>query len=749
MTDSVDMRTEHKRLLTGTGKFVADVDVPGQAWLSVVRSPVAHGHLKSVDVAGATSVPGVLHAFSAADLHGDPPKIPIRVVPVAAMQERLQHVIAHDRVRYVGEPVAIVIAETQYLAEDAAERVRVEIDPIPPVVDCTDASPQSLWDAPGGNVLCDFRSTNGDIDAILNDAHTVIRGEFRIQRHTGLPIETRGLVAEWDSSGTLHLWGVVKYVHFTRRTVAAFFGIDVDRVVCHHVDVGGMFGVRGEVYPEDFLTPWAAKLTGRPVKWVEDRREHLLSINHSREHVHRYELAVAADGKFLGYRDDVLIDLGAYPRPIGGRLAELALEALPGPYRWSAFSARARGIATNKAPAGTMRGPSTFEATFVRERAIDIAARELGLDPFLMRVDNLIPGELLPYDVDLGSDMKMLQYDTGDYPALARQLAHDIDLDSLRSNIRHRRGQGEKVGIGVGFFVDHSGLGREETVTLDLLEDGSFRVATSGSEIGQGLASMIETVVSDRLGVPRSLVDVVTNDSQAQGEGSGTFASRSTVFVGSASHDAACQLESLARVRAEELSQVGLDVLRRVEDGFSSENTHVHWKDVAPLSVDGRHVMEDPTFGFGLHLAVVSVDDSTGAVAVERLHVAYDCGRAVDPTSVEGQLRGASIHGFGGALLEELFYDESGQLLTTTFMDYLLPTAMESPRVDVHVFESGPVPRNPLGAKGVGEAGIMGVAAAIANGVADALGLEGAELTTLPLKPDVIFSLPSEKMDSA
>jgi aerobic carbon-monoxide dehydrogenase large subunit len=733
------MRDEHERLLTGEGCYAADVNLPGQAWLRVVRSDVAHGRLTGVDATEALELPGVLAVLAAADVDGEVPTIPIRLLPYPGMEQRLQPVLATDRVRYVGEPVAVVVAEDPYTAEDAAELVAVDIEPLPAAVDVRDPAPEPLWDDPLDNLICRYRAQRGDVDEVFAAAAVVVEGDFAVQRHTGLPLETRGLIARWEADGSLHLWGITKYVHFSRRTIAGFFGVDPDTVVCHHIDVGGMFGPRGEVYPEDFLVPWAARVCGRPVKWVEDRREHLLAINHSREQHHRFAIALDASGRFLAFRDEILIDAGAYPRPIGGRLTQLAIEALPGPYQWDALAVTCTSLATTKAPVGTMRGPSSFESNFVRERAIDLAAAQLGVDPVELRLANLI--DSLPHRVDLGPEMEAIEYDTGDYVGVAQQALTAAGLPALRTEVAERRRKGEFVGLGVGFFVDHSGLGKFEHVGVELLDDGTFRVATSASDVGQGLEAMVRQVAGDRLGVPANLVSVVSNDSRAQGKGNGTFASRSTVFVGSATHDGAGKIRDQARLLAAERLGLGASTLKDAPDGFIAGDQHVHWKDLAPLAAEGVHQMDHPTFGFGLHLAVVCVDAVTCGLTVEQLHVAYDCGRAVDRGSVLGQLRGATIHGLGGSLLEELPYDESGQPLSTTFMDYLLPTASEAPDVTVHLFESEPVPRNPLGAKGVGEAGVMAVAPALANAVADALSLTGTQLTTLPLRADIIAQL--------
>lgn len=739
--NNVVIAREHAVLLRGSARFVDDVDRDGQLWMRVVRSPIAHGYLRGIDSTSALHLWGVHSVLTAKDLE-HVPFIPIRVVSTPGMDARTQPVIAYDRVRYVGEPVALVIANDPYVAEDAAELVHLDIEPLNPALDTADGR-QCLWEPPIlNNVICEFHGYVGDVAASFAGAAAVVELEFNVARDSGMPIETRGLIAEWRDDGTLHLWGVTKYIQFTRSTVAGFFGVSKDRVICHRVDVGGMFGVRGEVYPEDFLVPWAAQLTGRPVKWIEDRSEHFVSINHARQHHQRVKMAIAEDGSFLGLVSVGAIDLGAYSRPIGGRLVQIAVETMPGPYRWKAYDLRMRGVATNKTPMGTMRGPTSYETTFVRERLIDIAAGRLGLDPLEVRRRNLIQGQDMPYTMAMGRQMEHPIYDAGDYPALFEELMARIDYTSLLQDIVRRRESGTSVGVGFGVFLDHSGLGMEETVELALRPDGTFVIGTSAAEIGQRLASMVARVLAETLGVGPEVVDVLSGDSRAHDGGSGTFASRTTIFVGNATHDAAKRLKDAALQRASRILNAPAAEIAVSATGFTNGEDSLLWKDLAPIAVIGKHRMDRPTYGFGVVIAVVSVDVATGGVHTERLMIGYDCGRVIDPESTEGQLAGAAIMGIGGALLEELRYDDNGQPQVTTFMDYLMPTCAESPLVEVHMFEANAVPGNPLGVRGVGEAGIVGVGAAIANAVANALQTDGNPvLTQLPVRPDAIRAI--------
>lgn len=721
-------------LLSGHGRYVADL-VTGALHAVVVRSPVAHGWLRGVDTAGAVSSPGVVAVFTARDLR-DVPALPIRVDTSEGLERRRQPVIATDRVRYVGQPVAVVVADDPYRAEDAAELVETDIAVLETVTEA-DGDGVSLWDEPLDNQFFELRVRFGPPppEQSPGGART-----YRIQRHTAVPLETRGLVAEADGH-RLQLWGPTKYVSYVRTTLASMLALDPSDVTCHHVDVGGMFGVRGELYPEDVLVAWAACTLQRRVAWIEDRREHFVSINHSRDQAHQLGIDVSPDGRLRRLDDDVVLDAGAYAGAIGRKLAALTLESLPGPYRWDGLHARCRARATNKTPVGVMRGPGTAEATFARERALDIAAAAAGHDPIELRLRNLLRADELPQRLPLGPELADLVYDSGDFAGTARRFTADIGLDGLRAAVRRRRRTGELVGVGCACFVAHSGAGLEETVAVALREDGQFVVGTSANEVGQGLDAMIVAVAAEHLGVPSAQIEVYSGDSRAHAGGNGTFSSRSTMFVGSALVDAARRVTDDVLAELTARWDVEATDITRTRTGFAYRGDEVHWKEFAPREVVGRHAMPEPSWGFGMNVALVRLDVVTAAPTVERLWIGYDCGQVIDREGTRRQLVGASVQALGGALLEELPYDEQGQPIATTLMDYLLPTAHEAPDVQVHIYEAGPAPGNPLGAKGVGEAGMFGVGAAIANAVADALGPAGAGLTSLPVTPAVIAPL--------
>ncbi|MDF1597952.1 MAG: xanthine dehydrogenase family protein molybdopterin-binding subunit [Acidimicrobiia bacterium] len=745
--------SETERLVSGGHRYVADHICSEHVWARVVRSNFAHGRLVGIETSDAVDAEGVLAVLTAIDFVEPVPSIPLRGSgPWTA--DLQQPVLASDRVRYVGEPVAVVIAETAHLAEDAAELVRVEIEPLAVVTHTAQRTdhPDDRGDGSGRITAIDV--CFGDVASAFDRADLVVRGRYSNPRLTGAPIELRGLVAEWDDEvdggPVLHLWGPTKNVFFTQRTVASLLGIELDQVVIHGVDVGGAFGVRGEFYPEDFLIPWAARRVGRGVAWVEDRREHMLAMNHSRQQEHDYELAVTRNGDLLAFRDVVSIDAGAYARPIGIRQASILMKSLPGPYRWEAMEMQIDSVTTNKTPVGNLRGPGGTEATFVRERAIDRAARQLDIDPIEIRRRNLISHAQLPYVVELeGSHPEVIAYDSGDYEAILDSFLDVSDLKSLRNEISRRRGEGESIGLGIALFVEHSGTGITETVRVDLAEDGLLIVKTGACDLGQGLTEFILRVCEQELGIGADHVRVLSGDSRSDVDARGTFGSRTAIFVGNAVADAIAKLRAEAISRAASILGGPTDEIQTGRDGLTWDRQFLHWKEVAPIGFAGVHEGE-LTWGFGGHIALVTVDIGTFDVQVERLAVTYDCGRIINPQAVEGQLRGGSVFGLGGALFEEIPYDEQGQPLATNLMDYLLPTYRETPSVQVFAVESEPAPGNYLGVKGAAEAGVIGVGGAVANAVADALGTAiGDRIVELPLRPDRLLDLVDSPSDSS
>jgi carbon-monoxide dehydrogenase large subunit/6-hydroxypseudooxynicotine dehydrogenase subunit gamma len=732
-------RKEDPRLLRGRGRFGDDVSASGQLWARIVRSPSAHGQLERLDVTQAAKAPGITKVVTAADLPADL-KIPVRlVVKGADLSEYLQPVLARTTVRYVGEPLAVVVADDPYLAEDAAELVEIDIAEVPPVLDARTAE----------DTAAELEVGYGDTDAAFETARHVVSIELSIGRHSGVPLETRCLLAVPDPhAGSLSIFGWTKVPVWNRDLLAAMLGLDETLIRAHGVDAGGGFGVRGEFYPEDFLIPWLALTLKRPVKWAEDRAEHLVAMNHSRQQHHRIAAAFDGEGRITALKAEVTHDNGAYCRTHGVAVPELTVAMLPGPYRIPAYRGRARVVLTNKTPCGTSRAPGRFEGTTAREHLLDVAADRLGIDRIELRRRNLLTTSEMPHRRPIETLRTDVVLDTGDYPALLAAAVAEADRLGYRD-----KNPAKPTGFGLAMFVEKSGLGPQETADVSVSKSGAVHVYSGSTSLGQGIQTALAQIAADALGVDPGAVHVTTGDTAAQPFGSGSWASRSTVVDGSAVHlaatavrDRAVQLaarmleapegdlevsDGAIKVRGDPDAHLTLAEIARAAEPASK---HLRHGEPAGLSARRRFEVTHMTYPYGVHAAVVEVDPGTGQVRVLRYLVAYEVGRAINPMIVEGQLRGGVAQGIGGALHEEFRYDEAGQPQAITFMDYRMPSAAETPPVDVLLSQEAPPPGNPLGVMGAGEGGINGVGAAVANAVRDALGLRGS-VGELPLTP--------------
>jgi aerobic carbon-monoxide dehydrogenase large subunit len=755
-------RKEDHRLLTGRGKYAADFRLPGLLHAAVLRSPHAHARLGEIRAKAALALRGVVAVVTAEDL-GAIGRIPVRLGqrPSTSAIACLQPPLAREKVRYVGEPVAVVIAESRYLAEDALDLIEVDYGLLPAVADARLAMERGspvLHEAIDGNVVDTLHTHKGDAQAALAGARHRVRERFAVQRHTGVPLETRGLTAAYDSgSGVLRLWGVAKVPHFNRRVLADLLDHPEHLIHFIELEVGGGFGVRGEFYPEDLVVPWAARRLGRPVQWIEDRREHLMATNHSRQQDHDVEIGFDGDGRIVALLDQFIVDMGAYIRTHGVTVPELTAALLPGPYRIPNYSCEIRCVLTNKTPTGTYRGPGRFECTFVRERLMDIAAQKLGVDPLELRRRNFVTPAEMPYEVGGGSLNQKTVYDCGDYRSAFDKALEAVGYEAARVEQAEARRRGRYVGIGVGCLVEKAGLGPWEYARVEVDGTGHVVVYSGIAAVGQGIETTLAQVTADELGVPPEAITVVHGDSAQVPFGVGGFASRGAAVALPAAMEAARKVRAkIVRVAATLLEAAAEDLV--LEGGAvhvrGLPDKRITFRELARAAVPGppgmepglyaAHFFEAPrmTYPYGTHVAVVEVDPDTGCVRLLKYAIAYDIGRAVNPMIVDGQLVGALAQGIGGALFEELAYDAQGQLLTTTFMDYLIPTAMEMPAVtEVRILEETPTPLNPLGVKGVGEGGSSGCGGAIANAVADALAPLGVCITTLPLSPDRLLAL--------
>jgi aerobic carbon-monoxide dehydrogenase large subunit len=727
-------RTEDPRLLRGRGRFGDDISVPGQLWAHVVRSPAAHGDIRNLSVTLASRAPGIAAVVTAADL---PPGlvIPIRLaVPGPDLSNYLQPVLAGTTVRYVGEPLAVVVGDDPYACEDAAELVEIDISERPAVLDARTADSH--------HVATELIRGYGDVEDAFSRARHVVTVELAIGRHSGVPLEPRCLLA-FETNGTLDIFGMTKVPVWNRDLLARLLGLDEALIHVHGVDAGGGFGVRGEFYPEDFLIPWLAMTLRQPVKWTEDRAEHLVAVNHSRQQHHRIAAAFDDGGRILALMDDITHDNGAYCRTHGVAVPELTVAMLPGPYRVPAYRGRIQVVLTNKTPCGTYRAPGRFEGTAAREHLLDVAADRLGLDRIELRRRNLIAASGIPHRrpiTTLGTDLIL---DTGDYPALLERAVREADRLGYRA-----LAAAPLCGFGLAMFVEKSGLGPQETADVTVSGSGAVHVYSGGTSFGQGIETVLAQIAADALGVHPSVVMVTVGDTAAQPFGAGSWASRSTVVGGSAVHLAAEAVRERAVQLAGRILEVDVADLD-VRDGavvVRGDPMGISLAEIAAaagsagLSARRRFEVAHMTYPYGVHAAVVAVDPGTGRVRVLRYLVAYEVGRAVNPMLVEGQLRGGVAQGVGGALFEEFGYDDAGQPQATTFIDYRMPTAAEIPPVDLLITMDAPSPGNPLGVMGAGEGGVNAVGAAVANAVRDALGLPGG-VGQLPLLPSRIREL--------
>jgi aerobic carbon-monoxide dehydrogenase large subunit len=760
-------RIEDLPLVTGQGRYAGDIDFPHQLHMRVVRSAHAHGRIVSIDTAAARALPGVVAVWTNADIAGLSP-IDFRADKSSeALKPFRQPALARDRVRYIGDPVAAVFAENPYLAEDAAELVEVVIEPLPVVLSASD--PPGEFEPGRSGEAALLRHSYGDIEAALRAAHAIIELDLATGRHSGVPLETRGALGRYDAArDILELHGAAKIPHRNRETLCRMLGRSPAALHVHESHVGGGFGIRGEIYPEDVLVLIAALRLRRPVKWIEDRREHLMCANHSRQQRHLARIAVDRDGLILGIEDEIFHDQGAYIRTHGVNVPNRTMCMLTGAYRVPAYRALAHVRLTNKTPAATYRAPGRFESTFVRSRLMDAVADRLGLDRIEVRRRNLISASQMPYTIAFDEPgVEELELDSGDYAALLDKALAAFGWQELQQELARRRAAGEAVGAGIAIFLEESGRGPTDNAKISVDGTGAVELITGGASLGQGFETAMAQICAEALGVDYRRVRVIHGQTDLIDHGIGAHAARATVLTGGAVHVTAGLVRQKALEFAAELLQtpaaeLGIEdgtVLRRDRNSGPSITLAEIARRIAPggkllrgrppqLAAHGWYNTDHTVFPYGVHLAAVRIDRDTGAVAVERFMVAYDVGRAVNPLLIEGQLVGGCVQGLGGALCEEFRYDGSGEPLSVTFADYLLPVLGQTPDVEVLLTEDAPSPHHPLGLKGAGEGGINGVGGAIAGAIDQALGMPGA-VTELPLSPQRVKELLRGKTHSS
>ncbi len=738
-------RVEDLRFLTGRGQFVDDLVSERMLYAVVLRSSVAHGRIRGIDKAAALTRPGVHAVITAADI-GAVPTIPLRQEPLPALKRYEQPVIAAEKVRYVGEPVALVVADSAALAEDALEAIVVDIEPLPAVAtrDAARKNDLLLFENAGTNLASTITAVLGDTDTAFKNAPYVRRESFRVQRHAAVPMEPRGLVAVWDAEHQrMSVSGAAKVPFTNRRVLAKMMGLPETSVRMLEYDVGGGFGARGEFYPEDFLVPFAAKLLGRPVKWTEDRRENLMALNHARDAECELEMACTRDGTILALRGRAFTDLGAYLRTVGATASRNISQIMSGAYRIPHVRMDVTLLMTNKTPSGTYRGPGRFEADFCRERLLDIVAADLGIDRVEFRRRNLIAESDMPYSLATVQELDIAtECDSGDYRmTLDRCLAEFAWVE--RSKLQGKLVEGRYHGTAVSCYIEGGASGPRENAKLVLEADGSVSVFVGSSAVGQGVETVFAQIAADALEIPMERIKGVFHGStDILDEGFGSYSSRSIVMGGSAVVAAAAKLREAIRGAAAERLNCKPDQIA-IDPGAARgpNRTSIDLKEFAGLSAAGTYASNKRTYSYGAHAAYVAVDPKTGYVELIDYLAVEDVGRIINPLTLHGQCVGAIVQGLGGAFLEHFIYDENGQLLTGSFADYLMPTASDFPNIRATALELKPAPHNPLGAKGAGEGGIIPVGGVVANAVAAALTSFGVQPHELPLSPPRVWQM--------
>lgn len=767
-------RKEDVPLVTGHGRYVADIRLPGTLDVAFVRSPVAHASLRAVDTEAARHAPGVVAVVTADTIAGavapftrfvdqerTPPELEAVVRP--EIHRCPMEVLATDRLRYVGEAVAAVVADTRYRAEDAAELVDVDYDELPVVTDPEAARRPGaplIHEGVPRNVQARYEIEVGDVGAAFAAAAHTLRLRVRTQRQSGSPMETRGVLASYsDVTDEICLWSSTQVPYMVRTRIAEQLGVAEQsvRVIAPHV--GGGFGPKVMVYPEEVLLAHLARVLGRPVRWIEDRREHLLGTAHARDQTHDVEVAFGDDGVIAAIRDRFVLDCGAY-NPFSITCAYNTAAHFRSVYRVPRFSITGECVLTNKTFNVPYRGAGRPEAAFAMDRVIDAVARHRDLDPAEAIRRNLIPQAELPHPRGLPyRDGQEVVYDAGDFPAAFDRLLQEVDYPRHRREQRSLRERGVWRGIGFGTYVEGTGVGPFESAVVQLDSRGRLAVYAGCAPHGQSHDTTISQIVADEFGVRPDDIVFRAGDTSLVPYGCGTFASRSAVTAGSAALTSAHRLKSRIIAIAGELLEISPDDLE-VADGHvrvrGAPEQRVGFRDIAAAAAPGPEarlpagtepgtadsyyfVPPTVTWGFGVVAAVVDVDVETGVVVPRKFAIVHDCGRIINPVVVEGQIEGGLAQGLGAALYESMVHDARGQPLTSTFMDYLLPTAAEVPQVvQVHLETSSH--RNPLGVKGVGEAGTIAPPAAIANAVADALSPLPVQLDELPLSPAAVVA---------
>ena len=763
-------RREDPRLITGTARYTDDIVLPGMLHAAILRSPHAHARIRRIDTSGAKAAPGVVAVFTGADTAGALKPIPcLWLVPGSELKTSPFAPLARDTVRYVGDAVAVVVAESPYQAYDALEQIDIEYDPLPAVIDpekATQSGAPALHTEAPGNVAFHWTVAGGDIDAAFRNADVIVKERIIQQRLIPTAMETRGAVAQFvPATGELTLWNTTQNPHIVRFAMSVVTGVPEDRLRVVAPEVGGGFGSKIAQIQGDFVTAFCSMQLGRPVKWMESRTENYVSTTHGRDHVQDVELAATRDGRVLGLRCTVWAAMGAYLSTAAPGIPTILHGLmLSGPYQIPAVKEDVYGVYTNATPVEAYRGAGRPEATFMLERMMDRLSDEIGIDPVELRRRNLIPPFENGHNVITG-----LTYDSGNYEgALAKALAQ-VNYDALRAEQAAARAKGRYIGIGVSVYVEICGLGPSqvagavgfqgglwESAIVRFHPTGKVNVFIGASPHGQGEETTFAQIVADELGVGVNDVKVVHGDTDATPMGWGTYGSRTTAVGGAALAVATRKIKEKAKLLAGHLLEAAVEDIDYADGKFFVKGVpdrHKTIQDIALMAnvawnlpqgmeagLEATSFYDPPNFvyPFGAHIAVVEVDPETGRVELKRYIAVDDCGPQINPVIVEGQVHGGVVQGIGQALWEEAVYDESGQLLTGSLADYAVPRADMLPDIEV-LSTVTPSPHHPLGVKGIGEAGTISSTCTVYNAVLDALEPFKVDAIRMPLTPERVW----------
>jgi aerobic carbon-monoxide dehydrogenase large subunit len=751
------LRKEDPRLLTGRGRYVADLALPGLLHAVILRSPHAHARIRRIDTERTRAHPGVVDVVTFADLGPAGRAMPM-VPPHPELRGHNFAPLAGDRARFVGEPVAAVVAESRYAAEDARELIEVEYEALPSAQTLAPGAPAVHEDV-ADNLAGRVSLTRGDVEAALRAAPRVASVRLRIGRGGGQPMETRGLVADWNAAlEQLTVWASSQVPHQIRQFIVDLLDLAPHQVRVVAPDVGGGFGAKLIVYPEDVLIPFLARRLVHPVRWIEDRLEHMLAATQERQQEHEVTVGFDDAGQLLALRDRFVHDTGAYT-PRGLVVPLLTASMLTGPYRIPAVESTFESRYTHRVPVTPYRGAGQPQAVFVIERVLDLVARETGRDRAQVRLANLVRAADMPWDTGLpnyrGSGHVVL--DSGDPPSVLRRALESAGYEARAAEAAAARARGRLVGVGVASYVELTGVGPFESARVRVDAAGRITAWSGVTTQGQGLETTLAQVAADELGVTPADVTVITGDTAGVEHGTGSFASRAAVVGGSAVALAARDVHAKTRLLAARALGVAEADLEQAGCAFTDRRRperRVTFAELARLAGAATAALgvepglestrffqpTDMAYSSGAHVALVELDPLSAAVRILGYWISHDSGRLINPLVVEGQLQGAVALGIGSALLEEIAYDEAGQLLAGSYMDYLLPTATDVPTMVIDHLET-PSPLNPLGLKGVGESGALPVPAVLASAIEDAVGPAGGRVTRMPLGPARLMEL--------